>query len=147
VATRTSPRIKDDLTLDFQRKDDLMKASLLCSSILILILASGAAQAADKYEGVAIQGTSKDLPSFFQINVTTGGTTSVWGNTSTGQFSVQDKAPLPSGSYHLFASFDPAADGTMTWMVNRLDGNSGRIWVLTGGGSTPLAWMEVLPTK
>ena len=70
-----------------------MKASLPCSSILILILASGAAQAADKYEGVAIQGTSKDLPSFFQINVTTGGTTSVWGNTSTGQFSVQDKAP------------------------------------------------------
>jgi hypothetical protein len=117
--------------------------------VALFLLSSAAVTAADaaKFEATTLQGTSKNNPALFQIDVATGKVWSAWGATGTTLIPVQDAAALPAGDYHLYVSSNPQADGTNIWMVNRVDSNTGRIWVVTGGGTAPLAWVEVVQPK
>jgi hypothetical protein len=126
----------------------MKRSSLLFSIVLFSAFAASSAQAAEKFEAVTLEGTPKSNPALFEINVATGKVMSVWSSSATAQIPVQDSAALPAGEYHLFVSINAAADGSnYIWMVNRMDANSGRVWSLTGGGTAPLTWTEVVPPK
>lgn len=110
------------------------------------LLAIGGAQAAAKYEGATVPGTAKSNAAFFRIEVATGKVVQVWGSGT--QFApVVDSAPLPAGDYHLYPTSTPAIDGSVVWTMERMDSNTGRSWLATGGGNTPLSWTPITEAK
>jgi hypothetical protein len=124
------------------KRSSLFVVLLLFSSAVV-----GAANAAAKFEGVSIPGTSTINSGFFQINVATGEVSSVWGSTTTTFTVVKEAAPLPAGEYHLYVVSNPQADGNNYWLLTRMDANTGHVWSLIGGGGAPYSWTAVLPPK
>jgi hypothetical protein len=125
----------------------MTRSSLCVALFLFSSVAVGTANAATKFEGVSIPGTSTVTSGFFQINVATGEVSSVWGSTTTTFTVVKEAAPLPAGEYHLYVAPNPQADGNNYWMLTRLDANTGHVWSLIGGGGTAYSWTAVLPPK
>ena len=125
----------------------MRRSSLIVAFFLFSCAAVGTATAATKFEAVSIPGTSTTASGFFEINVATGEVSSVWGSTSTTLTAVKEAAPLPAGDYHLYIVPNPQTDGNDYWMLNRMDANTGHVWSLIGGGSTPYSWTTVLPAK
>ena len=123
------------------------RSSIFVALFLFSSAALGTANAATKFEGVSIPGTSTVASGFFQINVATGEVSSVWGSTTTTFTVVKEAAPLPAGEYHLYVLPNPQADGNDYWMLTRMDANTGHAWSLVGGGNTPYSWTAVLPPK
>jgi hypothetical protein len=123
------------------------RSSLFIALLLFSFAAIGTANAVTKFEGVSIPGTSTAVSGFFQINVTTGEVSSVWGSNTTTFAVVKEATPLPAGEYHLYVVPNPQADGNCYWMLTRMDANTGHVWSLTGGGTAPYAWTVVLPPK
>jgi hypothetical protein len=121
--------------------------SILIAAMLVSSAILSAAQAAAKFEGISLPGTSKSNSGFFQIEVATGKVLTVWGNTNANFTAIQDAAPLPPGDYHLYVQPNPQPDGSSYWMINRMDGNTGRTWSLAGGGDAPYSWTAVAPPK
>jgi hypothetical protein len=110
------------------------------------LIAMGSAQAAAKYEGATVPGTAKSNAAFFRIEVATGKVVQAWGS-GTVFAPVVDSAPIPAGDYHLYPAATPAIDGSVVWTMERMDSNSGRSWLATGGGNVPLTWSEIASPK
>jgi hypothetical protein len=126
------------------KRGDPMKKLILIAAVSLL--AMGGAQAAAKFEGATVPGTAKSNAAFFRIEVATGKVVQVWGSGT--QFApVVDSGPIPAGDYHLYPTSTPAIDGSVVWTMERMDSNSGRSWVATGGGNVPLTWNEITNPK
>jgi len=120
--------------------------------VLAAVAALGAAApamavAGSAYEGAYIAGGGQLLGTFFRVNVSSGQVVSAYGAPANYTV-ISDAGPLPAGDYHLYPVSQPMTpDGKIWWSLARMDGKTGRIWVLTGGGSSPFAWVEAAPPK
>ncbi len=94
------------------------------------------------YEVVVIPGSPSVNAGYFRVTVASGQVVDGWGSAT--QLAAIPDTPIPAGRYHLYGYSQPAAaDGSVNWGLIRVDLNSGRMWVVTGGGNVPLTWQEM----
>jgi hypothetical protein len=125
----------------------MKKLACFAASVLLSSISASAAYAADKFEAVTVPGSEKNNAAFFRIEVATGKVVSDWGAGNQTFATTTDTTPLPPGEYHLYVSTNPQVDGVTTWNMDRMEANTGHVWSLTGGGSTPYFWVAVPEPK
>ena len=122
-----------------------MKSIIAVATLAAAAVALGAPgpSRAANYEAVYVPGSPQVAFGFFRIDVTSGQVVDVFGASAT-YTPIPDSTSLPPGEYHLYLADQPAtAAGAVSYSIVRLDGRSGRTWVLQGGGPTPFSWIEV----
>lgn len=125
-----------------------MKQVALAIGVCLIGLgvAGGAAAAGAAYELSVVPGTPASNAGSFRVNTTTGEVDQAWGAAT--QFAaLPESAPLPAGDYHIQVQTWIDATGKVSWGLYRVDQASGRVWFATGGGSTPLTWVEITAPK
>lgn len=119
----------------------------LPAAVLGLVLSTpGLAGAApgQPFEFTIIGGSSSVSGTVFKIDVATGKTWSHCCDAANQIYTaVAEAAPLPPGDYHIqsWTWFD--ASGHLNWEVYRFDAKTGHTWAGSGGGSAPLAWLDI----
>jgi hypothetical protein len=97
------------------------------------------------WQATSIPGTGSTAAGVLRVNVTTGAT---WIYTGAGTtfFQIPDLS-IPAGEYHLQLWSQPSINGSgFVWGAMRFDKVSGRVWLITGGGST-WNWQEITNPK